>query len=178
MEIWKDIRGYEDLYQVSNVGNVRSKYDKYLRYKNGTKINEEYDYIKPINIGNNYLRVRLSKNKKITNKMVHRLVAEAFIPNPENKPFINHKDGNSLNNNVSNLEWCTPKENIRHAVTKNLIKHRKISMYDMNDNYIKTFNNRYEIEEYLGRKVYKEQITRCCNSVIKSSYNYKWKWGK
>lgn len=141
-----------------------------------TVINDYYEYIKPVNVGNNYYRVRLSKNKIITNKMVHRLVAEAFIPNPDNKPFINHIDGNPKNNVVSNLEWCTPKENTKHAIANNLIKHKEICMYDLNNNFIKKFSNRYEITQYLNRNIYQEQITRCCNRKIKTSYGYIWRW--
>jgi len=179
-EIWKDIVGYEGLYQVSNLGRVRSKYDKYSRYGNKnnmqSKINDEYNILKPVDTGKGYLRVRLSKNKKISNKAVHRLVAQAFIPNERNKPFINHIDGNPSNNCVSNIEWCTPKENINHAITNNLIQHHKIKMFNKDGVLLKTFNSRKEVEIFLGRKIYTEQITRCCNGTIKTSYGYIWRY--
>lgn len=96
MEIWRDIKGYENLYQVSNLGNVRSlKTNKNLYYSKSRR----------------YLRVGLFKDKKRSCFSIHRLVAEAFIPNPNNYPCVNHKDCNGNNNKVDNLEWCTYKQN-------------------------------------------------------------------
>ena len=106
-EIWKDIKGYEGLYQVSNLGNVRSM-DRITR--DGRKIKGKN--IKPHTNGNSrYLRVALCNNGKIKYENIHRLVAKAFIPNPENKPEVNHKDENPSNNFIDNLEWMTSKEN-------------------------------------------------------------------
>ncbi|ALO80891.1 NUMOD4 domain-containing protein [Enterococcus faecalis] len=99
MEKWKDIVEYEGLYQVSNLGNVYSfKTNKYLKPS-----------------GDKYLHVILSKNNRTKTVRIHRLVAEAFIPNQDNKPQVNHIDGDRYNNNVKNLEWLTCKENIVHA---------------------------------------------------------------
>ena len=98
--IWKDIEGYEGLYQVSNTGLVRSFYQ--------TKEGKLLTLVKD---KGGYLRARLYKNKKQTSFLVHRLVALAFIPNPENKATVNHKDENKLNNFVDNLEWATSAEN-------------------------------------------------------------------
>jgi hypothetical protein len=99
MEIWKPISEYEGLYWVSNEGRVRS-----IR-----KI------LKPCNVAGGYLNVVLCVNNNKSRPRIHRLVAKAFIPNLNNKPDINHIDGNKLNNNVSNLEWCTKSENALHA---------------------------------------------------------------
>ena len=109
-EIWKDIEGY---YQVSNKGKVRS-IDRYIDHFRGGKRLLKGKIIKPgLSVG--YENITLYLDGKRKHKKVHRLIAETFIPNPENKKCVNHKDGNKLNNNVSNLEWCTYAENNRHA---------------------------------------------------------------
>ena len=110
MEEWKNIKGYEGLYQVSNFGRVKS-----LNYhRTGKEV-----LMKPgrfvMKSGNAYYGVKLYKDSKMNVKLVHRLVAEAFIPNPENKPEVNHIDGNPSNNRVDNLEWVTRSENIKHS---------------------------------------------------------------
>lgn len=100
-EIWRDVVGYEGKYKVSNKGRVKTFQRKIIRIL--IPKNEEY------------FSVDLSKFGKQKIILVHRLVAKAFIPNPENKPFVNHKDGNKLNNCVENLEWSTVAENTQHA---------------------------------------------------------------
>ena len=113
-EIFKDISGYEGLYQISNTGIVKSlpKSDG-----NGNRErNLKYEIIKRNHTS--YQRVTLSKNGIVKRFQVHRLVAEAFIDNPEQKPFINHIDSNGLNNHISNLEWCTASENMKHSADK------------------------------------------------------------
>ena len=106
MEIWKDIEGYEGAYQVSNLGNVRS-----LNYNNTGKVK---NLKKQVTKRGRYV-VGLSINGKSKTLSVSRLVAHAFIPNPNNNPQINHIDYNPKNNNVNNLEWCTNEENQAHA---------------------------------------------------------------
>lgn len=114
-EIWKDVEGYEGLYQVSNLGRVKSlthyiiKENYKPREVKGKILTPFFDRPK------GYMSVSLSKNNKIKLQRIHRLVAQAFIPNPDNLIQINHKDGNKSNNNVENLEWCSCKDNIRHA---------------------------------------------------------------
>lgn len=106
MEIWKDIKGYEGLYQISNLGRLKSLPRKYKkRY-----INEEI-IKKPSKLPKGYLRIALAKNGTIKYFFIHRLVAQAFIPNPNNLPCVNHKDCNTSNNSVNNLEWCSYKHN-------------------------------------------------------------------
>lgn len=105
-EIWKDIEGYEGLYQVSNFGNVYS----FLTKKK----------LKPGN-DKGYLKVNLSKQKKVKQFTMHRLVAKAFIPNPNNYPIINHKDENPSNNHVNNLEWCDYRYNNNYGTMKERI---------------------------------------------------------
>lgn len=112
-EIWKDIKGYEGLYQVSNLGNVKSL-AKIIHMKKYDKKTE--DKILKLDLNKRgYLYIALCKNAKYKKFRVNRLVAETFIPNPKNLPQVNHIDRNVLNNNVNNLEWCTNIENMKHA---------------------------------------------------------------
>lgn len=101
-EIWKDIPGYEDLYQASNFGRVKSLRRNIIMLPRADK--------------HGYLRVMLSVKGYRKYCQIHRLVAWAFIPNPENKPVVNHIDGDPRNNKVDNLEWCTQSENVLHAI--------------------------------------------------------------
>lgn len=106
MEIWKDIKGYEGLYQVSNMGRIKSLGNNKTR-------KEKILSLKPSNDG--YIRVYLCKNGKQKPFSVHRLVAQAFLPNPDNLPEVNHIDENKENNHVKNLEWCDRKYNMNYG---------------------------------------------------------------
>lgn len=117
VEVYKPITGYEKLYEISNLGNVRSL-DRYNTDKNGKKKfypgkTLKFDVTKKNHT--NYYRVTLCKNHKVSRYLVHRLVAQAFIPNLDAKPHVNHIDNNGTNNTASNLEWCTHSENMVHA---------------------------------------------------------------
>lgn len=147
IEIWKDIKGYEGKYQISNLGNVRSLYDENQICKTPrTKMLRLCER-------NGYCTIVLSMKGKRKSLQVHRLVAEAFIPNTKNKPFINHIDENRKNNNVNNLEWCTQLENVKHSL------HKKIgSMVNYvgksGEKYIRIKNNKYEVSIYYKGKRY------------------------
>lgn len=121
-ELWKDIKGYEGCYQVSNLGRIKSL-DRMTNNQYGEYFMKGRILKNSIIKDKGYCRVSLNNGNGKISKRVHRLVAEAFIPNPENKPEVNHKDGNKLNNCVSNLEWCTNKENIEHSIRTGLKKH-------------------------------------------------------
>ena len=110
---YKDIKNYEGLYQVGSNGNVLKVGRCSKPMLLTPKLNEK-----------GYLRITFIVNKKIKKYRVHRLVAQAFIPNPLNKPQVNHKDGNKLNNCVDNLEWVTNEENYQHALKNGLTNHR------------------------------------------------------
>ena len=157
-EVWKDIPGYEGLYQVSNFGNVKSfLIDK----KNGSlrKLNtDKYGY--------HY--IILYKNGISKTIKVHRLVAQAFIPNRDNLPEINHKDKNRKNNNSENLEWCTNLYNIQYSRAK------EINQYDNNNNFIKRWNCIREASRKL--KIDSGDITKCCNGKRKTAGGYIWKY--
>lgn len=148
-EIWKDIKNYEGYYQVSNLGRVRSlpRYDSNNHRLKGR--------ILKTTIRSGYYNLNLSKGNKRKSYQVHRLVAMAFIPTDDYSLFINHIDINRLNNKVSNLEWCTQKENVNHSSFK--MRHRKkITKSNTNERYIhyrKNYNN-YELtidKRYYGK---------------------------
>ncbi len=110
-EIFREIKGFENLYEVSNLGRIKS-----LPKGDGNGNRERFLKIEICKKNNtNYNRVSLSRNGKVSKFQVHRLVAKAFIDNNENKPYVNHIDNNGSNNRIDNLEWCTHKENMLHA---------------------------------------------------------------
>ena len=114
-EIWKPVIGYEGLYEVSNLGRVRS-IDRLVKYSNGQIHLHKGRMLSPGLVHKlGYLQVALCNNGKIKHKMVYRLVAEAFLPNPDNLPQVNHRDENPFNNCVENLEWCTIEYNINYG---------------------------------------------------------------
>ena len=121
-EIWKDVIGYEGIYEVSNLGGVRTTLGKttYTEW-HGTR-HWEQRYMKQKTDKNGYKRVSLWMNGKNKDFLVHRLVGIAFIDNIDNKPHINHIDGNTSNNNIKNLEWIDECGNINHAFDNRLIK--------------------------------------------------------
>lgn len=162
MEVWKDIKDYEGLYQVSTYGNIRNC------RKN--KNNVLYKSLRT------YYGVKLSKNNIKEFKSIHRLVAETFIQNPENKTEVNHKDGNKLNNKVDNLEWCNHSENQLHAYKNNLQKPTKISpvsKFDLQGNLIKSY---FSIKEAKEDNKNCSKIGECCRGKRKSAGGYFWKY--
>jgi hypothetical protein len=118
-EIWKDIDGYEYMYQVSNLGNIRSL-DRYLETSNGKCVFKRGQLIKKCNHTGGYHLVMLHNNGITKNKFVHRLVAESFLDNKSGKRCVNHLNGNKKDNRVSNLEWVSHKENSIHAFKNDL----------------------------------------------------------
>lgn len=175
-EVWKDIKGYEGLYQVSNLGNVRS-----LNY-NRQKIIKQ---LRPCKNIRGYWAVSLLKNNKRKTKMVHRLVAESFIENTKNNILVNHKDGNKNNNCAANLEWCTPQYNINEAFRMGLNKakkgqehhlSRKVKQYDLDGNFIKKWNCFRDIEREQGFK--HSNISACCNGKYDKMYGYRWEYAE
>lgn len=122
-EIWKSIEGYEGLYEVSNFGRIKSL-PRYVILGNGKmceRLIDEKILEQKTTTKFGYKKVSLNKNKKQKTFVIHRLVASAFIPNPENKPQVNHKDGVKTNNNLENLEWVTASENQIHALKLGLV---------------------------------------------------------
>lgn len=115
IEIWKPLKDYEGLYEISNMGNFKS-----LPKKGSSKILLMKS--RHVDISTGYIAIQLHKNNKMLTKRIHRLVASTFIPNPNNYPVVNHIDGNKKNNQVDNLEWCTYSENSLHAINSGLSK--------------------------------------------------------
>ena len=164
-EVWKPVVGYEDLYEVSNLGRVWSVKKNIFR-----KLRKDRD---------GYLVVSLCKNGEYEWPQVHRLVAKAFIPNPENLPCVNHKDEDPTNNNVENLEWCTVGYNNRYGnrskkVSEKLSK--KIAQYtfDLPCELIKVWPSAMEIYRTLGYEF--GNICKCCRGERKSAYGYQWSY--
>ena len=154
-EEWKDITHF-DGFQVSNDGRVRNKHGRILK---GSVNNNGYQMV--------HLRTK-DKNKLCT---VHRLVAEAFISNPDNLPQINHKDENKANNSVENLEWCTGKYNVNYGTRNERAgKIRGYMVYCVELN--KTFNSMVEAEKETGAK----QIAKACRGIYSHSGGYHWKF--
>lgn len=176
-EEWRDIQDYEGLYQVSNFGRVRS-----LGLRNKNANNERIKLLKPGVTGIGYNMITLC-NGKLKQKLVHRLVAQAFIPNTKNYPIINHIDGNKLNNKVNNLEWCTQKQNIQHSFKNGLqisklkggtIPPVKIKQYDLDNNFIKEWDSMTKIQKELG--ISTALIWKCCRGIYKKSRGFIWKY--
>ncbi len=138
-EIWRDIEGYEGLYQVSNLGSMKSC-DKIVKFKNGGKREYKSLILKPTVANTGYFVVSLHKNNKRNLVLIHRLVAKAFIPNPERKPEVNHKNGIKTDNRVENLEWVTGAENKKHAYDTNL---RKSSTRKLTNEQVKKIRDEY-----------------------------------
>ena len=113
-EIWKEIKNYEGFFEVSNLGNFRSK-DRFVGYKNIGLRKYPGKNLKVEEMKDGYKRIVLMKDGVKKRYMCHRLVAQEFIPNTENKPYVNHINGNRGNNKVTNLEWCTQSENELHS---------------------------------------------------------------
>lgn len=176
-EIWKDINGFEGIYQVSNLGRVKS-----LKRKIGTQgkvieINREKIMKGRIDLVG-YLKVVLRKDGYGYEKQIHRLVLEAFKPETNNSLVVNHIDGVKNNNNLDNLEWCTQKENLKHASKMGLLKNRNTRKYkvikcDKDNNVIKIYNNLSEASK--GDIGLKLRISRCCRGIQQSADGFIWK---
>jgi len=185
-EIWKDIEGYEGIYQVSNLGRVRGL-DRFVDLKSGKKRFIKGRVLKPYLTGKNgcqYYVVDLTNSKT---HFVHRLVAETFIPNPNNLPEVNHKDEVKTNNFVfvnedgtvdydkSNLEWCTHAYNVRYSIEKIRQNHHRTKVLMINkvsNEVVKTYQMMKDVEKD-GMK--KQCVSRAIRGVRKTYRGYIWK---
>lgn len=171
-EIWKSIEGYEGYYEVSNYGRVRSV-DRIVEYSNGYLAKHKGRILKGESDKRGYKRVRLSKNDKSKKFQVHRLVAIAFIPNPENKPFVNHIDETTFNNHVDNLEWVTGSENMRHGtIQQRLSDLKKKPIRCINDG--KEFGSVNEASDYYG--IERKLISGVLSGAKKTTYGLRFEY--
>ena len=181
-EEWRDIQGYEGFYQVSSFGNVRSLDRTIIRsnlkpqFIKGRTLNQ-------LNYKNGYVKVELSHGGFCKRYFIHRLVAQAFIPNPDNLPEVNHKDENPSNNCVDNLEWCTHLYNSNYGDRVNKIKTtmklngraKSVLMYDKNGKLIKRFDSINDASNELH--IHCGSIVECCQGKRrKSAGGYVWRY--
>ena len=164
-EIWKDIEGYEGLYQISNKGRVKSlKWGKERILRPGIN-------------GSGYYFIGLYNDGVSKQFQLHRLVAQAFIPNPENKPQVNHLDENKKNNCIENLEWATAKENLNYG-TRNERAGYSLSIplfqYSKSGEFIREWPGALEVERVLG--INNKNINSCCKGKRKSAGGFVWRY--
>lgn len=197
-EVWKPVRGYEGYYEISNFGKVRSL-DRVV--KQGSCMRKVKAKIIKIYIGPyGYPCVSLCRDRKTRCIPIHRLLAKAFIPNPENKPFIDHIDTDKTNYRLNNLRWCTQKENMNNPLTLAFCKKRvytkeiiekikktkiarktktapkKVYQFDKNGNFIDEFNS--IIEAGIKNNISKTLISRCCHKQSMTAGGYLWSFDK
>ena len=167
MEVWKDIDGFEGLYQVSNFGNVRGM-------KRKINLHPETD--------RGYNRVCLSKNGKLKHYFLHRLVAFAFVSNPFGYTEINHKDENPQNNAAENLEWCCHKYNMnfgtrtKRASASRTGKGRVICQYSLSGKFIKQWSAAMEVQRTLN--INHSHVIRCCRGFRPTAGGFRWEYKK
>ena len=162
-EIWRDVKGYEGLYQVSSEGRVKSLKRKGRRKERILK--HQIDR-------NGYLRLNLCAGGKSRLFFVHRLVCQAFHENPDNNPCVNHIDENKTNNAASNLEWCTYEENINHG-TRNERASKPVGQYSLEGKLIKLWPSLTEVKRQTGFS--QGNISEAANGNRKQAYGFIWK---
>lgn len=186
MEEWRDIKGYECVYQVSNKGRIRSL-DRYGKHSENTVRKLKGQILKPFPVQAGYLAIYLCNKDGKKSFRVHRLVAFAFLPNPELKQEVNHKDGNRQNNNADNLEWVTKSENQTHSyrilhrtparlgkLNELCQKSKPVNQYSIDGELLKTWPSTMEVERATGW--FASNIAGCCRGVHNSAYGYRWKY--
>lgn len=176
MEVWKDIKGYEGIYKVSNLGRVKSS-DRMIHYgvhgdpsakcfRKGRILRE--------GIQSGYKAISLSKEGKVKRCLIHRLVAESFVPNPNNYPEVNHRDEDKLNNRADNLEWCTKSYNINFGNRNNEVR-KKFSKpvigVNIKNKSVIRFNSIGEAKKYGYSAAH---ISSCCLGKRVQHKGYRW----
>ena len=172
-EIWKEIEGYDGIYSVSSIGNVRS-IDR-MTYHPTSKQILVRGRDKAIKDSNGYRAVFLTYNTIGRNKLVHRLVAQAFIPNPENKPQVNHINGVKHDNRVENLEWATSKENIQHVFENNLKKRGEdFVMSKLTNQKVTAIKRLLRIKPKVSKKNLAKKVGVVVSVIYQITYGKSW----
>lgn len=173
-EIWKPLINWEGIYEISNFGNIRSL-DRYVNQGNRV-IFCKGKLLKPVLHKSNYCIVTLRNSGIQKVSKVHQLVMKTFNPNTSNKKLeINHIDGNTTNNRLDNLEWCTHKENLQHASKHHLLStYKPINQYDLDGNFIKTWNSMKEATAFYGFGI--NSLRNACKRKSGIHKGYIWKY--
>ena len=189
-EIWKDVKGYEGYYQVSNMGRVKSM--RVLKTpKNGKICRKNVFLSTKASHDKQYITVALCRDGEKKPIQVHRLVAEAFVPNPNSLPFVNHKDENPSNNCADNLEWCTHEYNLQYSMERNKPYKTKrerpknellpLCAYTLSGEFVGRFDSVWDAIEKLGiesktPRCVRSNIRMCCKGKAKSAFGYTWRY--
>lgn len=176
-EEWRPVKGFEGQYEVSDWGRIRSV-DRVVIDKNGKKYFKRGRLLIPGRTTNGYHTVGLTK--KVRALSLHRLVAETFIPNPDNKPCVDHINTVKTDNRAENLRWVTHSENMLNSLTRKRIKNnghqKKVYQYDLKGNFLKEFDSITEASESVNAQVC--QISACCQGRVQSSNGFQWSFEK
>lgn len=177
-EIWKDIEGYEGLYQVSNLGRVRSL-DRMTapRKDNGASYPILGTILRTNQRKDGYMSVTFWKDSKAHSQLIHKLVANAFIPNPDNLPVVNHKDEDKTNNRVDNLEWCSQQYNLNYKDINYRSKEKrrkKVVQMTLDGKVVATFNGAREASRITGFS--QGNISSVCRGEKPQMYGFLWKY--
>lgn len=183
-EEWRAVPGYEGFYEISNLGRIRN-YKKHI--------------LSPNIVTNGYSMITLCKNKIHNRCLIHRLVAQAFIPNPNNYPTINHIDENKSNNCVNNLEWCTRSYNSRYGNrAKKFVEHtdfskstingmkrchelafKPILQFSLNGDFLGKWESAtHYAKQFPNHTHMANSIQKCCRGIVKTAYGYKWQYAE
>lgn len=182
-EIWKEVKGYEGLYEISNYGRCRR-----IAYPIDTQAKEAQfglpHYLKPNHGEWGHTRYALTHKGKVKLALAHRLVLEAFeVPNPHDKPHVNHIDNNPKNNYIENLEWCTHTENMQHMIKsgrkvtyrgKDHVESKTVHQFDKDMNFIAEYGSSGEASRKTG--FLSGHIREACRGTLKTYKGYIWKY--
>ena len=166
IEQWRDIEGYEGLYLVSSLGRIKSL-DRWVNNGKGKRL-QKGEIITPFKNKKGYLRVALSNGFKRIKYSIHRLVAMAFLPNPDNLETVNHINGIVTDNRVENLEWMSNRDNVRYSQAK------AVKQYSLDGEFIRKWDAMADIERELGFN--HGDVCLCCKGKARTAYGFIWRY--